>query len=71
MNEFSFMMGYNQVQRKDCIQVRTEIMQALNITTTQGWRDRLFGRVEPRVSEARVIEVIFAKYGVTDIWGAE
>jgi hypothetical protein len=29
----------------------------------------LHGEVEPKVSEAEKIEAIFAKYGVTDVWG--
>jgi len=71
MSEFSFLKGYNQVQRKDTAQVKDEIMQALCITARTNWYFRLYGKVEPKVSEAKAIEAVFEKYGITDVWGAE
>lgn len=69
MNNFSFKKGFGQVMNKDADTVRLEIMKALKITTLQGFRNRLGGNVEPRVSERAAIEKIFAKYGIKDIWG--
>ena len=71
MNEFSFVRGYNQVQKKDLTNVRVDIMNALGITARQNWYFRLRGTIEPRVSEAKAIEAVFEKYGITDVWGAE
>ena len=71
VEEFSFLKGYNQVQKKDLINVRVDIMNALGLTARQNWYFRLRGSIEPRVSEARKIEEVFEKYGVTDIWGAK
>jgi hypothetical protein len=69
MEKFSFKKGFSQVMQKDAVDVRAEIMTALNITTRSSWSARLNGNVEPKVSEAQEIERIFAKYGVTDVWG--
>lgn len=69
MKNFSFKKGFDQVQQKDVSEVKTKIMSALNIRTYPGWKYRLDGRAEPRVSEAAAIESIFAEYGITDIWG--
>lgn len=71
MNNFSFKRGFSQVRQKDAVNVRAEIMTALDITTRSSWAARLNGTVEPKVSEAQEIERVFAKYGVTDIWGDE
>ncbi len=69
MNNFSFKKGYGQVMNKDASAVRRKIMKALKITTLQGFRNRLAGNVEPRVSERAAIEKIFAEYGIKNIWG--
>lgn len=67
--QFSFLKGWGQVTQNDSKQVKTEIMTALKINTRAGWGQRLRGDVEPRVSEAKAIEVIFAKYKITEVWG--
>jgi len=65
----SFRRGYDQLQRKDIVAAKREIMEALNITSDIGFYNRLNGKVIPRVTEAEVIEGIFAKYGVIEVWG--
>lgn len=70
MNEFAFKAGFSQVKRKDANEVRERIMQALGLTTRASWYSRLNGSVEPKVSEARAIEEVFAKYGITKVWGS-
>jgi hypothetical protein len=69
--EFSFRRGFSQVKNKDIRTIRNRIMSRLGIGTRGGWMVRLNGVVEPRVSEAKAIEEIFAEYGITDIWGGE
>ena len=44
---------------------------ALNITTRAAWGKRLKGDVEPKISEARAVESVFAEYGIKEVWGAE
>lgn len=69
MNEFSFYKGWSQVKIKDQKEIRGRIMKALGVNTRMGWCLRRIGKVEPRVSEARAIESIFAEYGIKDVWG--
>lgn len=71
MSQFSFKKGYGQIQQKDAVAVKNEIMSVLNIGTRESWRLRLNGMIEPKVSEVQAIEGVFKKYGVTDIWGNE
>lgn len=67
--QFSFSKGWGQVKLNDSKQVKSEIMNALKINTRAGWGQRLRGEVEPRVSEAKAIEDIFKKRGITKVWG--
>lgn len=69
MKKYSFKKGFEQIQQKDVDAVKKEIMSALGITTRAAWWQRLNGIVEPKVSEADAISAVFAKYGVSDIWG--
>lgn len=69
MNEFSFRKGWSQVRQGDAAAVRSKLMVALNLTTIMAFLDRLNGKVEPKVSEAKAIEEIFASYGIKQVWG--
>ena len=53
----------------EVVEVKAEIMSALGITTNVSWINRRSGKIEPKISEARAIEEIFAKRGITDVWG--
>ena len=68
--QFSFNKGWMQVRNRDIQECRTRLMAAMGITTRTSWCKRLKGVVEPKVSEVKAIEEIFAEYGVTDVWGA-
>lgn len=70
MEEFSFKRGFSQVKQKDAKEVRELIMKALGLTTRASWYSRLNGSVEPKVSEARAIEEVFTKFGITKVWGS-
>lgn len=71
MNEFSFKLGFSQVKRKDVQEVKNRIMNALGLRTRVSWYARLNGSVEPKVSEAKIIESVFADFGITQVWGGE
>lgn len=71
MNEYSFKRGFAQVQQKDVQKVKERIMFALGLTTRSSWYARLNGAVEPKVSEARAVEAVFADYGIKDVWGED
>lgn len=69
MSEFSFQKGWGKVTVSQAKEVRAEIMSKLGITSNSNWLQRLKGRVEPKVSEAKAIEDVFKKNGITEIWG--
>lgn len=68
---FSFLKGWSQVKNGDLAECRDKLMAALNITTRAAWGKRLKGDVEPKISEARAVESVFAEYGIKEVWGAE
>ena len=68
--KFAFLHGFNQITVKDAKQVQKEIMKALSIKTRVAWYSRLYGDVEPKITEYNAIERIFTKYGVKQCWGA-
>ena len=70
MNDYSFELGFSQVRQKDVEEVRARIMGLLGLKTRPSWYARLSGTVEPKVSEAKAIEELFAEYGITEVWGA-
>ena len=67
--QFSFNKGWLQLRQADIAACRKELMDAFNVTTRAAWGKRLKGEVEPKISEARAVESIFAKYGIKDVWG--
>lgn len=68
---FSFQKGWSQVKLGDIDGCRKKLMAALNITTRASWGKRLKGEIEPKISEARAIETVFAQYGIKEVWGVE
>ena len=65
----SFRRGSDQLQRKDVVAAKKELMEALGLSSNIGFYNRLNGKVIPKVTEAEIIEGIFAKYGVIEVWG--
>jgi len=69
---FSIQRGWMQVRKMDSNAVKGEIMAALGLTSDPSWHQRLYGYIEPKVSEYEAINAIFAKYGIKrNIWGLE
>lgn len=68
---WSFRKGYDQARRDDYLSIRQEIMEGLNIKTVMAFYNRLNGKVVPKVSEAIIIEGIFAKRGILEVWGRQ
>lgn len=69
VRSFSFKKGWNQLRHGDVEQARNKLMDALRLTSTPPFYQRLNGKVEPKVTEAEAIERIFAEYGITEVWG--
>ena len=67
--DYSFEKGFSQIQKKDLSIVKDLIMDTLNIKTNVSWYKRLYGHIEPRVSEMKKIESIFSDFEIKDIWG--
>lgn len=68
--QFSFNKGWSQVRNGDVRKCRKKLMDALGIKTRMAFLNRLKGEVEPKISEVRAIEAVFAEFGIKDIWGA-
>lgn len=69
MSVYSFQKGFNQVTVQEARKLRNDLKEALKINSRPAWLNRLRGNVEPKVSEAKAIEEVFAEYGITEIWG--
>jgi hypothetical protein len=65
----SFRRGYDQLKRGEYLEVRREIMESLGITTKMSFYNRLNGKIVPKVTEAEIIEGIFAGRGILEVWG--
>lgn len=68
--DFSFELGWSQVRNGDIRAVRKKLMEALNLTTRAAFLNRKRGDVEPKMSEIKAIESVFAEYGIKKVWGA-
>lgn len=68
-SQFSFKKGWDKLPNSKTREVKSKIMVALKMKVASSFYSRLYGKVEPKISEARQIEDIFKEYGVTDIWG--
>ncbi len=67
--KFPFEKGFDEVQGGEQPKIKAELMKGLKITTRAAWGKRLKGEVEPTISEAKFIEKVFSKRGITDVWG--
>jgi len=70
-NTFSFRRGLSQVKTGDEKAVRRKLMKVLKINTRTSFCDRKNGLIEPKITEYKAIERVFAAYGIKDIWGDE
>ena len=68
--QFAFVHGMNRVPMMDVVKCKNELCATMGWNNRTSWYNHLYERIEPRVSEAKVIESVFAKYGVKDVWGS-
>jgi hypothetical protein len=68
---YSFKKGFRLIPHGEAKEVKRELMGALGIKTNVGFRGRIRGDVEPKVSEAEKIEEVFSRHGVpkSKVWG--
>lgn len=69
MKSFSFKKGFGQVQHKDLTQVRKELKQALGVSNSMSLSNYMRGITEPKISQAKAVEAVFANHGITEVWG--
>lgn len=67
--QFAFKKGWGQVTLSAAKACRKDLMDSLGVTTRVAFLNRMKGEVEPKISEVRAIEKVFAKYGIKDVWG--
>lgn len=68
-----FYKGYQQLKLKDVPQARKELFEALGIgiESRMSWGNARMGKTELTASKAAAVEAVFAKYGITDVWGGK
>lgn len=65
-----FRAGFQQLRQMDVEEATKELWEAIGINNRESFRYYLDGRIEPKASQAVAIELVFAKYGITEnIWG--
>jgi hypothetical protein len=73
MEETNYKKGFNkglgQILTKDLESVKKEAKAALRIKNRNSYYYYRDGKIEPKASQAEALEKVFAKYGITDIWG--
>lgn len=69
--ENSFKRGYGKVPKRMLNQVKSEIMEVMELSSNSGWFGKLNGHTTLKQIEKDAIEKIFAKYNITDIWGGK
>lgn len=69
MSNESFKKGFQQVQKKDIVNVKDKLMRTLNIKSRTAFYNRLNGVVIHNEAERTHIEAIFRNLGITEVWG--
>lgn len=66
---YSFRCAYDRLPKNKMKEVRRNLKHLLNVRSEKAIYDRISGRTEPKMREAREIENIFTQYGITINWG--
>jgi hypothetical protein len=66
-----FWRGYEQIRTMDRAEIRNKLFDALEISegSPAVFSDYLRGLKELKASKAQAVEIVFAQYGITDVWG--
>lgn len=67
--KFAFLRGWKKIPNGQTNAIRDEICATLGGVTLPTFYARLKGIPEPKISEYQAIEEVFARHGITDIWG--
>ncbi|NMB82066.1 MAG: hypothetical protein GYA14_09640 [Ignavibacteria bacterium] len=64
-----FNRGYIQLRQCDVKQAKQELKEALYIYNEVSFRKYRYGAINIKALQADRVTAVFAKYGITDIWG--
>lgn len=69
--ENSFKRGWLKVPKGKLKEVKSSLMQVLEINSKSAWFYRLSGFTALKQIEKDAIEKVFAHHNITDIWGKD
>lgn len=69
ISKYAFGRGWEQLNEVQQKEAKKELAKILGISSEQKWRRRFFGAYEQTFSEGVETLRVFAKYGITDVWG--
>ena len=69
MEKRAFQNGFYRLAIRDVAAARIRLMALFEVTTRQGLRDRVNGKVNHTDEQINAVEEIFHSYGITNIWG--
>lgn len=67
--ENSFALGWSQVTVGNMQVIKNRIMHAFGINSRASWSSRVRGLYNLTPAERMAVEIIFADYGITRVWG--
>jgi len=66
-----FKKGWSQVRPCDRNIVKSKLMDALGVGSKQAFYKYMAGDLTPKVTEYAAISMVFAEFGIYDVWGKE
>jgi hypothetical protein len=69
INPYSFRLAYEGIPRKMMKNVKIQIKELFDVKSDKAFYERMAGVIEPKISEAKNLELLFEDYGVTLVWG--
>lgn len=64
-----FSRGWRKIRIEDVAEVKKRLYEVLDTEQRATWARYLNGSIEPKASVAYNIEMVFADYGIHDVWG--
>lgn len=66
---YSMQYAYDCLPKNKLAEFRNKIKVIIKTTTENSVYDRITGRIEPKISEAKAFELLFKSYGIKLEWG--
>jgi hypothetical protein len=71
MKNYAFNKGWRKANEDQKKALMKGLMKIYDVTSVQAVYARIRGDVEPKISQAKATEKLFARSGITEIWGAK